>query len=424
MDSKLSSDWESITGATKISSHLPLIEQGLHYFCQGRHLEGISFLARAREGLSPEQTQFSTIIEAFLESFGLYRQAQDTFHQASRRFVEAENGLQALLLTLEKLLLSSIEKNISVSSQSFTSVNASNNYQGPLTVNSTQSRVVNGNGYQSPQSLQSLPKGREDHDTPLELSMILFGCFQVRRQGQPVMLCQNRNGQAILRYLAAQPGYRATTDTLMTLLWPEDEAEVARHKLQVAVSALRHSLNEGVSRPPAEGYILHKNGAYQLNSAVSLTSDVEQFLALYQRGRHSSGEEAITPYEQACQLYTGPFLVEDLYADWSAAQRVYLCQCFLTMCRALAVHYLDTGRYEEAERWGRATLHENRCDEEAHRVLIRIYLAQGRRSEAIRQYQTCERILAEELGVSPMTETGMIGQSILVYEHRAKIERI
>ncbi len=287
MDSSLSSDRESFTGATKISSHVPLIEQGLHYFRQGRHIEGISFLALAREGLSPEQTQFNTMIEAFLESYDLYRQAQDAFHQASRRFVEAENGLQALLLTFEELLLTSVEKNISVSSQSFTSASASNNYQGPLTVNSTQSRVANSNGYQLPQPLQSFPKSREDYDTLLELSTTLFGCFEVRWQGQLVRLCQNRNGQRICRYLFAQPGHRATMDTLIALLWPDDEAEVARHKVHVAVSTLRHALNQGLRCPPMSSYILCKNSVYQINPAVKITSDVDQFLVLYQLGRQS-----------------------------------------------------------------------------------------------------------------------------------------
>ncbi len=47
----------------------------------------------------------------------------------------------------------------------------------------------------------------------------------------------------------------------------------------------------------------------------------------------------------------------------------------------------------------------NRCDEEAYRRLMRAYAAQGRRSEALRQYQQCQKVLGEELGVQPMPET-------------------
>ena len=39
--------------------------------------------------------------------------------------------------------------------------------------------------------------------------------------------------------------------------------------------------------------------------------------------------------------------------------------------------------------------------ESAHRVLIRVHLAEGNRGEAIRQYELCRRLLRERLGVEP-----------------------
>jgi DNA-binding SARP family transcriptional activator len=240
-----------------------------------------------------------------------------------------------------------------------------------------------------------------------------FGRFEVRRLGQPVSLCSNRNGQAILRYLLAQVGHRANMDTLMGVLWPEDEPEVAHHKLQVALSALRRSLNHGYACDPGGGYILYKNRIYQLNPAVPLKSDVDEFLALYQAGQQSSGSVAAAQYEKACQLYTGPFLTEDLYADWSFFRREQLSQAYLTMCSTLAEHYLEAGHYEDGVKWATATLKENRCDETAHQQLMRAYVAMGRRSDALRQYQRCQHVLNEELGVPPMPETVELFHTIL-----------
>jgi DNA-binding SARP family transcriptional activator len=45
------------------------------------------------------------------------------------------------------------------------------------------------------------------------------------------------------------------------------------------------------------------------------------------------------------------------------------------------------------------------------------YIAQGRRSDALRQYQLCARILAEELGAQQMPETITMFQAILNNEH-------
>ena len=132
-------------------------------------------------------------------------------------------------------------------------------------------------------------------------------------------------------------------------------------------------------------------------------------------------------YEKAWHLCTDAFLGEDLYADWSFTQREQLNQIYLTMCHALANHYFDVRCYEDATKWVNAVLKENRCDEEAHRQLIRIYAAEGRRSEALRQYHLCERILAKDLGMPPMAETVNVFRTILTSENcpimEAKIER-
>lgn len=233
--------------------------------------------------------------------------------------------------------------------------------------------------------------------------------------GRPVALCSNRNGQAILRYLVAQPGHSATVDTLMAMLWPEDEQEVAQSKLHIAISALRRSLNEGYTCGPGCGYILCKNRVYRLNPAVVIRTDVDEFLQCHQVGRRAN-EDTVSLYERACRLYSGPFLPEDMYADWSFLQREQLSQIYLTMCKALTDYYFNHGHYEDAAQWATDILKENRCDEAAHRQLIQIYAAQGRRSEALQQYQRCVRVLREELGLQPLPETVLVFQALLANE--------
>ncbi len=277
------------------------------------------------------------------------------------------------------------------------------------------------------QGLNCVQQGRYSEGIAFfSLYFVCFGRFEVKRLGRTISLCSNRNGQAILRYLVAQSGHRVTMDTLMALLWPDDEPEVAHHKLQVAISALRRSLNNGYTSDPGGGYILCKNGVYQLNPSVSLRSDIDEFLAFYQAGKLHGASAAIVQYEAACSLYTGPFLPEDLYADWPLIQREQLRQAYLVMCGALAEHYLEVGHFEYAAKWASAMLKENRCDEVAHRLLIRVYAADGRRSEALRQYQHCERVVAEELGMPLMPETVNLFHAILsgqiLPNDRTKIE--
>jgi len=74
-----------------------------------------------------------------------------------------------------------------------------------------------------------------------------------------------QKGQAILRYLAAQPRHRATVDALVDALWPDDSAEIARHKLHVAASALRGALNGDFADRKGAGYLVFNNGGYELD---------------------------------------------------------------------------------------------------------------------------------------------------------------
>ena len=121
-------------------------------------------------------------------------------------------------------------------------------------------------------------------------------------------------------------------------------------------------------------------------------------------------------YEKACRFYTGPFLPEEMYADWSFFQREELTRIYLTMCRVLADYYLKIERYEDAEKWAIAILKENRCNESAHRQLMQIYAAQGRRSEALQQYQRCTLVLREALGVEPSPETILVFRALFANE--------
>jgi DNA-binding SARP family transcriptional activator len=146
-----------------------------------------------------------------------------------------------------------------------------------------------------------------------------------------------------------------------------------------------------------------------------IQTDVDEFLRCYRAGIQASQEQAAL-YERACRLYTGPFLPEDIYADWSFLQRERLNQIYLTMCRTLTDYSLKTKHYEDAAHWATAILKVNRSDEAAHLQLIRVYAAQGLRSEAFQQYRRCECILREELGVTPLPETTREFQKVLTSE--------
>lgn len=384
-------------GASESISLISLLRQGLDAIWEGHEAEGLTFIASARKKLPPGTGLLADTLDLFIERHAAYTNVEQALREASLRFAEAYAQLQAGAGDLKAALSALMQE----AESAFPDV--AGNKEGAIF---------------SPMARPALAFPERTQLPDLFINCL--GRFEVRRGGIPVPPCSNRNGQAILRYFSVQTSHSATADVLQALFWPEDEQEVAQRKLHIAISALRRSLNDGQIAHPDDSYITCKNRAYFLNPAVVIHTDVDDFLRYYQAGRQNSSQR-IACFKQACCLYIGPFLPEDMYADWSFIQREQLSQVYLTMCHVLADHYLHTACYEDAAYWSTAILKENRCDEFAHRSLIQVYAALGRRSEALQQYQRCKCILYEELQVQPLHETTLLYQSLLSQERVGEI---
>lgn len=395
MDSARTYAQDDIMTVPKSVALATLLKQSTEQIGRGQVVEAIALLTLARKQLTPKQTAYMPVIDALIQTCLAFVQAKEALFEASKRFTQADSELQTSLLLLKEL-----ETLVSRTPLLFSA--PGDEWAAKVPSHHSSMTIVP----MRPQNNNQLPA----------LYITCLGRFDVQRGQTPLVLCQNRSGQAILRYLLSQTNYRASTDMLMEVFWPDDEPEVARRKLQVAVSALRRSMNAGYDCDAGGGYILYKNYLYSINPAVMLTCDVDEFLQYYEAGRKAQEAMQVKCFEQACQLYIGPFLVEDTYADWSFQRREQLRQIYLTMCTALADHSLTSRNYQDAIRWASVLLEQNGCDEQAHRQLIQAYAEQGRRSDALRQFHRCETMLRNELGIAPMPETLTIYQSILAHK--------
>ncbi len=354
-----------------------LLRRGIEYILQGYYAEGIALITLGSEHMASDHKHLNSILDTLTKEYAKFRRARQTLEEASACFIKAQAELQMDIVTLSTFLQ--------------TLLSSMTNENSPV-----------------PESIKhqhSVQAFTEENQADPVLCATCLGPFEVRRRGVPITLCANPNSQAILRYLVAQSDHKATTDTLMSLMWPEDDMDTALRKLQVTVSILRRSLQANDVSNVQGGYILYKQRTYQLNPSIPLRTDVDEFLTLYNVGRRLSDEGIVPYYERACNLYTRPFLTEDIYADWSFVQREHLRQIHLWMCHALAEYYLKVGAYSNATRWATTIIEENRCDETAHRLLMRIYFLEERRNDALQQYHLFEQILLKELGMRPMPET-------------------
>ncbi len=115
----------------------------------------------------------------------------------------------------------------------------------------------------------------------------------------------------------------------------------------------------------------------------------------------------------ALAQYHGDFLPADLYDEWAGAVRDRLQGRRL----ALLLHFAQlshvAGDLSEATDLWQAALVEHPTSEEAARGLMRLYVAAGRRTEAVRVFRRLGETLLHDLDTAPDPETQAVFQAIL-----------
>ena len=112
-----------------------------------------------------------------------------------------------------------------------------------------------------------------------------------------------------------------------------------------------------------------------------------------------AGERA-HPGDVAALTVSGD-LLPDWYDEWIAVDRERLRQLRVHALEALCERWTAERRFGEALEAGLAAVQVEPLRESAHRALIGMHLAEGNVVEAVRQYETCKRLMARELGVRP-----------------------
>jgi DNA-binding SARP family transcriptional activator len=98
-------------------------------------------------------------------------------------------------------------------------------------------------------------------------------------------------------------------------------------------------------------------------------------------------------------------LLPGWYDDWILTERERLRQLRLRALEACAENLLERAHYALALEVAQAAVRSEPLRESAHRLTLRILLAQGNRAEAVRQFDLFRRLLAAEIGLEPCQQT-------------------
>lgn len=230
------------------------------------------------------------------------------------------------------------------------------------------------------------------------LEIETLGAFRVRRDGQVLTPRDFKRRQAheLLKLLVTRWGRPVTVEELCDALWPgEAYGQRVLARLHVTLNALRQVLEP----PEAEDapVLVRDGGAYRFAPGLPVRLDVQDFELLVRRGDTQHGEEAVTTYARALELYRGDFLEDDPFTDWYVLERDYLRELALRALFRTADIQREAGQWQSAQTaYTRIlTIDPNRF--EAYAALIDLLTRRGRLEDA----QSCWERYVRAYGAVP-----------------------
>lgn len=198
------------------------------------------------------------------------------------------------------------------------------------------------------------------------------------------------SAQRLLAYLALHRARSVPRTVLAERLWSETDPQRAASNLRSALWRL----------PKVQRRALVEAGASSLRLAEHVVVDLwrceERARALMAADASMTDEDDHGTRDTFCED-----LLPEWCDDWVLVEQESHRQLRLHALESLSANLREIGRYPAALLAALAAVRSEPLRETAHRRVIEVHLAEGNAAEALRQYQSYRRLLADELGLPP-----------------------
>jgi DNA-binding SARP family transcriptional activator len=249
------------------------------------------------------------------------------------------------------------------------------------------------------------PTAAESNATGLRLSVLGW----VQLEGAPATTapavlrgCQTR---AVLCMLALRRG-PVHKDELAELLWPRGLPDHWEGALRGLITKIRRFLDTGGLS--GRETLVGEDGYYELRLPLAATVDRHHATVLIARAESALGAKQAA---RAATLVAAAVTILERRLlggqdnTWFDQIRAELSHDRLAALELLARADLEAGNVEGARQAAAKALALDPYRESSYRLLMQAHAAGGSRGEALRTYERCRRMLADELGVGPATQT-------------------
>lgn len=224
-----------------------------------------------------------------------------------------------------------------------------------------------------------------------------------------------RVDEALLVYLIAHSD-PIPRDTLTNLLWHNSDPKQANHNFRSALSRVRRVVGDYLTVTRQVVGFDHSQPHYF--DAAHFEKLLDPLLLQPDKLRLVD-ENNTEQLAVAIKLYQGDFLagfavrgssVE--FDSWRLLVQERLHTLASNALRQLVHNALYSGQWSRGIQYAAKLVYIDPLNELAHQLKMRLHLRDRDRSAALRQYETCHQILADELDVEPLPSTQELAERI------------
>jgi LuxR family maltose regulon positive regulatory protein len=223
-----------------------------------------------------------------------------------------------------------------------------------------------------------------------------------------------RRARDIFCYIATAKNRRVAKDVLIEAFWGDEDPAAIEKNFHPTISHIRKALNS--NQPLKQNFIGFRDGAYQLNSQFTYLIDTEDFMSAVQQAesaKKDKDDDALRVFlERAYSLYRGPFL-EGSYDDWAEEQRHFYEEQFARVVNGLAKQAVADKQWNAALKYAGEILALDPYREDLHRLTLRVLAAQGKPAAVKKHFDDMQKLLKDELGITPSAETAKLYKELM-----------
>ena len=222
------------------------------------------------------------------------------------------------------------------------------------------------------------------------MRLLTLGMAELREDGGESPLLAVGKPLALLVFLSASPGRKASRSTLLSRLWSDLEPDAAKHALRQTLWYLRRRANRPLVTASGD----------ELTLRSDVRSDREELLRASTAGNHA----------KVVDLYRGAFMPAFAapgsagFEEWAALERRRLLELFRHAAETVTRNFLAGGQAEKAVDLARRIRDEDINDERGWQLLLEALASAGdllgARAEAEAVEQLAER---DEIELQPAT---------------------